>query len=346
MARLNLVKTWNQIQEESFTPLQTHPFYGLRDAKGWLTRYPIPKEEDGEVFISRELAADLCYFGVNFDSNEVWGVSPYEYPEKGYWNENLSLKVIDAIGVENFARLYKEHGRVDYFGEDIASLVHEGYYVNPEISSKDLRILSRGVCTYGTGAKEFQVKTPPPMTWGRWSFQKQRSFVAKKLAAREGEKLSSFSIADTIIGEVMEIICSSGKILLYSFSLGEKISFRSMKGINVLSVNNPWHTERKKVFFLWKNTSIFASHVEGYSLKEALENLRKRRSGRFDFSLRMVWQERQFCFQGTLGFLEDRMPHVWRLVSEYSCWEDIPSDTLDIVWSLYSRDVFRGYPQP
>lgn len=346
MAKLNLVKTINEIQEESFTTIQIHPFYGLRDAKGWLTRYPIP-EEEGKSFISRELAADLCFYGVNFDSNEVWGVSPYKYPERGYWNENLSLKVIDFIGVENFARLYKEEGRVDYFCENIISIIDKGYYVNPEISLKDLRILSRGVCINGTGAKEFQVETPPPMTWGRWSFQKQRLFVAKKLAAKEGEKFSSFSFANTTIGEVMEIICSSGKILLYSFSLEKRINFKSVKGFNVFSVNNPWHTNKKEVFFLWRNTSVFGSHVEGYSLKEAFKNLRNRRSIEgLDFSLRMIWKERMFCFQGTLGFLEDKMPHVARLLQGCNSWEDVPEDILDIVWNLYSRDIFDGYPQP
>ena len=342
MAKLNLVKTWNQIQEEAFTPLQTHPFYGLRDGKGWLTRYPIP-EEEGEFFISRELAADLCFYGVNFDVNSVWGVSPYLYPNSYYYNNNLFTKVIEVIGIEGFARLYKEAGRVDEISELIINLNKNGYYIDPEISLQDLKILARGTCTHYSGASKFGVKTPPPMTWGRWGSQRQLKFVAKKLAIRNKEKLSSSSIHNTSIGEILEIVCVSGKTLLYSFFSGEKLELKTFRNTKVCLAEG----YGIKTYFAWREGFSFGDHVEGNSLREAIEKLKERKSiAGLSMSLRMIWEQRAFCFQGTLSFLEDRMPHVARLISEYFCWEDVPSDILDIIWDLDSRDIFKGYPQP
>lgn len=44
MSRLNIVKTLNQLEEETFTSKEVenlnHPYYGLKDERGSLTRFP------------------------------------------------------------------------------------------------------------------------------------------------------------------------------------------------------------------------------------------------------------------------------------------------------------------
>jgi len=71
--KMNIIKALNQVSEEKFSNLELHPYYGLADKGGWLTRYP--KEglkisaEDMQVFISH---------GGSLDSCGVYGPSPYE----------------------------------------------------------------------------------------------------------------------------------------------------------------------------------------------------------------------------------------------------------------------------
>jgi len=77
MGAMNLVKALNQVQEESFTSKELHPYYGIRDSRGWLTRYP-ERDEDLNLFIySPEWMREFISLGGTLDSNGVWGLNPY-----------------------------------------------------------------------------------------------------------------------------------------------------------------------------------------------------------------------------------------------------------------------------
>lgn len=71
-----IIDALNQIQEESFSEkelgLLNHPYYGLRDNRGWLTRYP----KEGLAYSSEWVEAFIDNGG-NFDHCGVWGVDPY-----------------------------------------------------------------------------------------------------------------------------------------------------------------------------------------------------------------------------------------------------------------------------
>lgn len=49
-----------------------HPYYGLKDSMGELTRYP-----DRNLKLSREWAEEWILLGGSLDSTDVWGISPY-----------------------------------------------------------------------------------------------------------------------------------------------------------------------------------------------------------------------------------------------------------------------------
>jgi hypothetical protein len=77
--RLNIVSTLNQVaietpseQEIAQNHKLSHPYYGLRDGKGWLTRFP----KEG-LILSREWIETFLQCGGKLDSNGVWGASPY-----------------------------------------------------------------------------------------------------------------------------------------------------------------------------------------------------------------------------------------------------------------------------
>lgn len=66
------------IEEANLSHKEGHPFYGLKDHKGWLTRYhPDNTPEDGE-FLPREVVAIAIECGLSFDVHGCWGLSPYQ----------------------------------------------------------------------------------------------------------------------------------------------------------------------------------------------------------------------------------------------------------------------------
>ena len=92
---LSAIKELKQIasMNESFTdafdqhPLASHPLFGLKDEKGWLTRYPHTSETP--IQMSAYVANLAIQNGVNFDSNGCWGLSPYYDSLEDYSYENL-----------------------------------------------------------------------------------------------------------------------------------------------------------------------------------------------------------------------------------------------------------------
>jgi len=71
--KLNINKAIEKIQDETVSYKETHPYYGLKDERGWLTRYP---RED--LVISLEDMSVFLNAGGRLDSCSTWGVNPYE----------------------------------------------------------------------------------------------------------------------------------------------------------------------------------------------------------------------------------------------------------------------------
>jgi len=70
--KMNINKAIEKIQDETVSYKETHPYYGLKDERGWLTRYP---RED--LVISREDMSVFLNAGGRLDSQGTWGANPY-----------------------------------------------------------------------------------------------------------------------------------------------------------------------------------------------------------------------------------------------------------------------------
>lgn len=79
-----------------------HPYYGLRDSQGWLTRYPMD-----QVVWSRSEIKSYLSGGASFDSCSVWGCDPTkEAPVE--WSGKLHIlgRLIVAYGRYDWLPLY------------------------------------------------------------------------------------------------------------------------------------------------------------------------------------------------------------------------------------------------
>ena len=84
--------------EERLTYIMQHPYYGLRDQGGWLTRYPMD-----QCVWSRSEVKSYLSGGASFDSCEVWGCDPTR-PIPAGWENKLNI----------LSRLIKSYGRFDF----------------------------------------------------------------------------------------------------------------------------------------------------------------------------------------------------------------------------------------
>jgi len=107
----------------------------------------------------------------------------------------------------------------------------------------------------------------------------------------------------------------------------------------------------EEIWFVWNPENGFQNHMEAASLKEAVrlwEN-RSRKGEPRPLSLNDVRNDRSgtsgFCLAGTKGFLENRMPHVYRLISAYASWNEVPAGIMSTVWDVDFK-VFKGYSIP
>ena len=66
--------------ERKALALLDHPFFGLADEKGSLTRYPIPKKGERPL-LPREWVEEFVALGGGFDFNGVYGLNP-----NGHWS--------------------------------------------------------------------------------------------------------------------------------------------------------------------------------------------------------------------------------------------------------------------
>lgn len=104
-------------------------------------------------------------------------------------------------------------------------------------------------------------------------------------------------------------------------------------------------------WFVWDRQEGFKNHIEGDSLKGALKMWQKRsqKGQPRPLCLNDVRNDRVgtagFCLAGTKAFLEDRMPFVFRMVAEYTSWEQIPEDIMSLEFEVDFK-IFEGYRVP
>jgi hypothetical protein len=117
---------------------------------------------------------------------------------------------------------------------------------------------------------------------------------------------------------------------------------RQVAGYDVCKVGDTW--------FVW--VGDFSNHIEGCgSLKSVIDRAEKRRKkNSLILTLNDVRNDQSgtagFCLLGTKAFLQNRMPHVFRLISKYNSWSEIPEEIMSTEWALASRDIFNGYSSP
>jgi hypothetical protein len=120
---------------------------------------------------------------------------------------------------------------------------------------------------------------------------------------------------------------------------------RVVAGFNVCKIDHMW--------LLWKVGENISSHLEYTGdLKSAIGMAEKREKKNSPIlTLNDVRNDRSgtagFCLTGVKGFLENRMPHVYRLIKPYTFWAEVPEEIMKIEWSLANaREIFNGYPSP
>jgi hypothetical protein len=163
MAKLNLVSTLNQMREESLSNVECHPYYGLKDNKGWLTRYP-----EESCLLSYQWMREFVFHSGSCDSYSVYGIAPHHD-----WLEEWSPRVI--------AMLLQIEGRWDNV-VSLSRLTKAGIEIDESISYQDLRVLVRGY-RYMELLWDFGFKAPHPvMTMGhKFSWYSLGQWIAKQV---------------------------------------------------------------------------------------------------------------------------------------------------------------------
>jgi hypothetical protein len=105
----------------------------------------------------------------------------------------------------------------------------------------------------------------------------------------------------------------------------------------------------KDVFFIWENS--FSDHIEANSLREGLELIQKRiKKKSLILCLNDVRNDRTgtagYCLAGTKSFAQARMPFMYRLISQYNNWSDIPEEIMSLEFHLASKSIFNGFSNP
>lgn len=164
------------------------------------------------------------------------------------------------------------------------------------------------------------------------------------------DQFRNFSNVPTSVGNLYDV----GNNILMSFSgyWGLPLECQKAKNFTGRKIREDLAVVKiAGVWFVWNPENGFQSHMENPSLKEAVrlwEN-RSRRGEPRSLSLNDVRNDMSgtagFCLAGTKSFLQDKMPFVYRLVSRYTSWDEIPADILSTKWEV-DWGIFQGYPVP
>lgn len=192
MAKLNIVTVLNQIVEETPNRAEMHPYYGLRDARGWMTRYVTAEEIKEDCLYTSLISAEWIQNYIkeckklqiqpSFDAMGCYGPSPYFE-----WLENHSPKLIAKLVAVAHENRFDNVPHLGYMAED-------GVVINPEITLEDLRILL-------SGYEKFRLLgfwRHPIMTLGRkswyWVGQELAKHHIQDLAKHHEEVMSHLHI--------------------------------------------------------------------------------------------------------------------------------------------------------
>ncbi len=308
--------------------------------------------------------------GGRFDSCGVWGI----HPNTGVHLEGLGIP--PEFAGRNFALL----GRADFDFSHVAEVYNEGF--DPQtraefhacvrgmerqivaqkawaIPKSTLRlgwmsevefyhyILETSARVVGEGLTQRHSFNGVPMYGEDEKFLSDERFLKNPVFANwvntrsSRAEMSRRNWSHTSVGKVREL--SGGRLLLQREKKTEIFLGRKLGNISVAKVAGVW--------FIWNPQNGFQTHMENPSLKEAVrlwEN-RSRRGEPRPLSLNDVRNDMSgtagFCLAGTKSFLRDKMPFVYRLISQYASWEEIPAEILSTKWEVDWK-VFQGYPVP
>lgn len=181
MAKLNVVQVLNQLVEESVNPnsivKELHPYYGLKDSKGWLTRYPV--EDD---MLPAQWVAEYVNAGGNLDSEGCWGVSPYA---NGYNRMNPSVtgsmaaRLISEAHMNRWDNVPMIWNEEVVYSEDISlqdmQRICTGFYTRQHLAHYGIET-SHSLISLGwkddawferTVARHFSFSNPTHIEWGK-----------------------------------------------------------------------------------------------------------------------------------------------------------------------------------
>lgn len=114
-------------------------------------------------------------------------------------------------------------------------------------------------------------------------------------------------------------------------------------------IENVWVIKIKGITFAWADS--FNDHIEGTSVKDAIEKLQKRiKKASLVLTLNDVRNDRSgtagYCLTGVKDFARNRMPFLYRLIAPFQTWADVPVEIMATEFSLANKDIFQGYRNP
>lgn len=382
------MKIQNEIQREINFSLETakeikeisnrHPYWGLYDSRGWLSRYP--HSEANPLGMSREVIKTLVKEGMELDSMGHYGLSPYtkEYEginldalregireyitlfDEGKWNYSFMVPALgaDAPTREQLELAY-EFGlsikpvtdRYNWLGHDVIDhALKQG--VNP------FSLTRKEVLTFLF--KEGLIHSIYPFSVGRgikgalithkgWYVNLyQRDVDHLNLDLEEirikteerfhTKKFDRYPIRVEDRTSIGEVIISPLETRAMIKSTREVVKAKEIGEFKALNL--------KGVYFMWKGSEGFFYHVEGGSLRECLSKLEAREPLTYDsLSLEKIRIKSNFCWAGVKSFLNERLPLFYEIVRDFTSWDEVPESVMGLRMAV-TPEIFEGYPDP
>lgn len=384
-----MTKISQQIRQEINFSLETaneiknisnrHPYWGLYDSRGWLSRYP--NSEVNPLGMSREVVKALVKEGMGLDSMGHYGLTPYteEYEglsldalregirdyitlfDEGKWNYNYA---VPALGADAPTRDELELAYV--FGLSIKTVTDRynwlGRYVTHHVLKQGVNpflLTRKEVLTFIL--KEGLIDTISPYSEGRGvkgALITRKGWHRITLYQRDVNHLNLDMKYIQKVKEERSLVWNLNRYPVrveHTTSIGEVIisplETRAMikatrEVVKVKKIGEFNALNLKGVYFMWKEGSSFFYHVEGRSLKECLNKLQAREA--LDYNSLSLFKIRfgaNFCWAGVKSFLKDRLPRFYEVVEEFTSWDEVPDPIMELRMAV-DPDTFEGYPDP
>jgi len=141
------------------------------------------------------------------------------------------------------------------------------------------------------------------------------------------------------------LVDATGEPICHDWQQGyKKISHRRVReDMSAMKIGEMW--------FLWDPNFGSQRHIENPSFREGLKFWEKRtRKGEprplcLNDVRNDIIETAGFCLAGTKAFLQNRMPFLYRLISQYNSWDQIPAEIMSTTWFVDFK-IFQGYPIP